>query len=149
MLSDFTFLLFFPSCFFVLIETKRNGIDAVTFSSWPGPVFKNMPKVASAARTDHFNPVHKMAGILLKPDFVAGNHIRKTWPPGAGLKFGIGRKEFLPAGSTGIDPFFFVIIKVAGKGPFRAFLSQDLILLGSENLFPLFFGLLNFILFQI
>jgi hypothetical protein len=93
--------------------------------------------------------VHEITVIFFKPDFIAGNHIIETWPAGSGFEFGIGRKKFLPAGSTGIDPFFFVIVQVAGKGPFRAFLPQNVILFRSENLFPLLFGFLDFVLCQL
>ena len=107
-----------------------------------------MPQMASAAGTDYLDPVHEITVVFFEPDPVTGNHIIETWPAGSGLEFGIGRKEFLPAGSTGINSFFLVIVQVAGKGLFRTFLPQDLILFRSEYFFPFFFGFFNRVLCQ-
>ena len=142
-------LLIFRSCFSFLLEVKGNGIDAEAFSRRFRSVIEDVSQVSSTAGTDGLDPVHEMAGVFLNPDFVAGNHIIETGPAGPGLELGIGRKEFLPAGSTGIDSFLFVIIQIARKGPFGAFLPQDLILFRSEDLLPLFFGFLDIILCQL
>ena len=105
-------LLRFLSCFPFLLEVKGNGIDAEAFSRRFRPVIEDMSQVSSTAGTDGLDPVHEKAVIFLKPDFVAGNHIIETGPAGPGLELGIGRKEFLPAGGTGIDPFLFIIIQI-------------------------------------
>jgi len=105
--------------------------------------------VSSATGTDYLDPAHEITVVLFEPHPVTGNHITETGPAGSGFEFGIGREEFLPAGGTGVDPFFLVIIQIARKGPLCAFLPQDMILFRSENLFPLIIGLLDFALCQL
>jgi hypothetical protein len=137
-LSFSLFVLNLFAAFTFFLEVKRKGVDAITFARWCGSVFKDMPKVASTAGTDYFDPVHEIAIILLKPYFVTGDYIIEAWPPRPRLKFGIRGKKLLSASSTRIDTFFFVIIQITRKGSFCAFLPEDMILFRSEDLFPIF-----------
>lgn len=123
-------LFFFFPCIFFLCETKRDRVDAVALPSRFRPVFKYMPEVASAARADNLYPFHEIAVIFMKPDPVTGNHIIETRPASPGFKLGIRGKELLPTCSTGIDSFFFVVVQVARKWSFCAFLPQNMVLFG-------------------
>lgn len=138
-------LAFFP--FF--LEIKRNGINAVAFSGWYRAVFKYMAQMTSAAGTDYLDPIHEITGVFFEPYPITRNHIIETWPAGSGLEFGVRGKELLPAGSTGVNSFFLIIVQVAGKSLFRTFLPQDMILLRREYLFPFFFGFFNCFLCQL
>lgn len=135
--------------FSFFLEIKRNGINAKAFPGWCRPVFKEMTQVASAAGTDYLNPVHEIAGILFELYPVTRNHIVETWPAGSGLEFGIRGKKLLAAGSTGVNSFFLVIVQVAGKGSFRTFLPQDMILFRRKYLFPFFLRFFNCFLCQL
>jgi len=149
---DIIFQVLYPfrfTFFGLLLEIQGNGIDAEAFSRRFRPVIKDMTQVSSAAGTDGLDPVHEKAVIFLKPDFVAGNHIIETGPAGPGLELGIGRKEFLPAGGTGVDALFLVIIQLTRKRSLGAFLPQNVILFRSKNLFPFLFWFLYFIFCQL
>lgn len=145
LLSFFALIAFFLS----FLEIKRNGVNTVAFPGWRRAVFKHMAQVASTAGTDYLNPVHKIAGVLFELYPVTGNYIIETWPAGPGLEFGVRGKELLPAGCTGVNSFFLVIVQVAGKGLFRTFLPQDVILFRREYLFPFFFRFFNHFLCQL
>lgn len=89
-------LLVLFSCFFpffrlfFFLKTKRNGVNAITLSCGCGSVLKDMSEMASAARANHFDPVHKIARVFPKPDSITGNSIIETWPASPGFEFGIG-----------------------------------------------------------
>lgn len=65
--------------------------------------------------------------------------IGETRPSGTGIKFGVGAEEFDATGPALIHPFFFALPVFTGKRHFRAFLSEDPILVWAELLFPVFF----------
>ncbi len=109
LVSFFTWLVFF-SFFF---EIKRNRVYAITLPCWSRSIFKDMAQMASAAGTDYFDPVHEITGIFFKLYPITRKYIIETWPARSRLKFGIRGKKLLPAGSTGINSFFLIIVQVA------------------------------------
>jgi hypothetical protein len=69
-----------------------------------------MAEMAPTARTDYFDPVHEITGIFFKPYLIIRNYIIETWPARSRIKFGIRGEKLLPAGSTGINSFFLIIV---------------------------------------
>src|SRR3712207_2244207 len=85
------------------------------------------------------------AAILFGLDVLVVYGRVKARPARARIVLRLGPKERCAASDTAINAFLLIIPILPRKGPLRAVLPGDPILLGGELLAPFFFGLLYFL----
>jgi hypothetical protein len=104
--------------------------------SWRRTIIEYMTKMGSAAGASYLITRHPMTGIGSYGYFVSGQRCIETWPPGAGLKFGIGAEQLIPARAAEINSFFVIVpIQILVRQLCVCF-AQNLKLSGSQNLSP-------------
>src|SRR6185437_6207856 len=79
---------------------------------------------------------HSIANVFYETDRIGVDRRIKAGPAGAGIEFRIAAEKELKAGGRVIGPFLIKMVIFAGEGPFRAFFAEDIVLFGSQAVFP-------------
>src|SRR5579863_6315428 len=112
----------------LLVQPQRGGINTETQASRSGAVVENVPQMSVAAAAEDLGARHSMALVVFHFDVLRGNRLKKAWPAGAGVKFGVGTEEWLAATDARISSFVFRFFVFAGEGRFGSLLARDEIL---------------------
>src|SRR5262245_44956737 len=83
------------------MEDQRGRVQAVAQSRGSGPVVEDVTEVSITAGAKDFRPPHSVALVLMRDDIFLGDRLEETGPAGAGIEFGVGRKEGQLAADTG------------------------------------------------
>ena len=127
---------------FRLLKLEDFTVDAVAKSRGRWPVFEHMSEVAAAVGAKNFPPPHAVASIQLLVDAPLHGDA-ETRPTGPRLKLRIGGKQKIVATCTIVVSGVLQISAGACPSTLCALVTEYLILLGSEHLFPLGVGVLD------
>jgi hypothetical protein len=108
----------------LLSESQGDGVQAMTFASRCGAIWKHMTQMAAAARTDFLKPNHSIARITHATDmgFIIG--FEETRPAGPGIKLGAGPEERQAAKAAGVNTVLMIVEEYAAEGSLGAVLEQ-------------------------
>lgn len=87
----------------------------------------------------NFRANKAMGKVFFKFNVFQVNRLVKTGPAGAGIKFGVRRKQRRAAGRASVRAFVCGVHVLAGKWRFRTFFPHNAVLFGGELLFKVFF----------
>jgi len=138
-------LVRFPVPSFFRIQLQRHRIDTVAKACWTRPVREQMTQVGAAMAAHDFRTAHSVGGVFLGFDVLLADGCIKARPAGAGFKLRIRIEQLVAAGSAFVCAGIFGLVVLACEWRLCPLHSTDLILLGREFLFPVFFGFLNFL----
>lgn len=100
-----------------------------------------MPQVATTLFARHFHASHAESIVFVLFDFAFFNFFVERWPPAARVEFASGREKHFATPRAKVFTFVGGVCVLTGECSFRSFLSKDVILLGSKDASPFFFGL--------
>ena len=128
----------------IFLEGERGRIEAKAQAGGLRAIFKNVPKMGSAANTFDLGPIHAVAAVGFAQDVFFGDRLKETGPAGAGIELGFGREQREVATDAVVNAGFVLVIKCAAKGGFRALIARNAKLFRRQKLGPLRIGLDNF-----
>jgi hypothetical protein len=121
------------------LKGDAGGVNAVALTGRRGAVGEDVAEMSAAAGASHFDAAHSERLVFVHVN-CSRLCIIKRWPTASRVKLGSRRKQRLPTSCTGITPIVFCVVILAGEGPLRALLTQDLILLRRQLLAPFLIG---------
>src|SRR5882672_5671627 len=89
---------------------------------------------------------HAMAAVLIGCDTFRIDGLIEVGPSGSRIEFRARIEQFVSAGDAFINALLLGMRVLAGERPLGAFLAADMKLFRREIFFPVFVGLLNFLL---
>src|SRR5215469_18866506 len=125
-------------------EFQRNAVHAVAQPGRFGPVGEHVTKMTAAAMARHRGAEHAKGAILALVHRML-QWCPETWPAGAAFKFRFRRVERQVAAGAAERAGTMLVIERAGEWPLGALAAQHMILLGREQLAPLFVAMGNFV----
>src|SRR5271168_3345830 len=129
----------------VFVQVQRSRIDAVTLTSWTGPIVKNVPEVRAAAAAGDFCPQHAVGSIFGFVDDGVRARSGKTGPTATRVIFRFGTKKLLAAGDALIRAGRIGRFVFARKWRLSSLFPSHIVLIRRELLLPLRFRFLNFL----
>src|SRR3989440_3521170 len=127
------------------LQLQRSRIDAVAQSGWARAILKDMAEVTVALRAEHFGADHAMADVALFVDVVLRSRRRKARPAAAGVEFGVGLEQRLPAARADIGARSLLVLVFAGERALGRLLAQHRVLHRRQFFAPLGLALYDFV----
>src|SRR5256885_1530680 len=112
-------------------ERQRQAVHAVAQARGLGAVVEDMAQVAAAAAAMHLGAQHAVGAVLARGHGLV-QRLPEAGPAGAAVELGLGREQRQRAARAGKGAGAVLLVQGAGAGALRAFLAQDLVLLGRE-----------------
>ena len=120
----------------IFLKGQGSRIDAIAQAGGRRAILKHVALVGAAQRAFNLHPVHPAAVVWLAHDIFPGHRLEEAGPPGAGIEFGLRRKQRQSATNTTINTRLMLIIKSAAEGRLRALGAGDVILFGRQLFAP-------------
>lgn len=124
--------------FFLQLERLR--VYAVSQISRLWSIREDMTKVCATFVASYFGANHAVAVVVFFFDVFCFERLVEARPATAGVEFCIGTEQLSAAANAFVSAFVMAVVVFTCEGALGALLASNPILLGSELLFPLFFG---------
>src|SRR5688572_3286662 len=122
------------------LEIERAGVDAVAQARRLRPVLEHVTEMAAARGAHHLGARHPVARVRLGDHAVQRRRLVEARPAASRLELRVGAEELGAAARTAVHAVGVLVPIRAGERALRAFVAQDLVLLGRESLAPLLLG---------
>lgn len=133
---------------FLFLQIQARRVNAVALAAWPRAVVEHVPQMRTAFFAAHFYAARTVTGVFAKFNILAIFRIGKTRPSRARIKFGIGRKQLLPARRAFVYTLIFRIYILSRKGSFGTAFAHNTILFGGKLFFKFLLVHLYIIILQ-
>ena len=105
-----------------------------------------MAEMGIASFAQHLDPSHEKTIVRFCPCAFFRDHLPEAGPTRAGVIFCLRAEQFSTTPHTAVGPFLLGCVVLSRKGPFRALLTGDVVLIRRELLFPVLVRLYNFLI---
>lgn len=123
---------------------QRDGVHAVTQSSWRRPVIEDMSEMRAAARAGDFHPEDRRNRALFV-DCLFADWLPETRPAGSGIKFVLCVVERIAAGGANVSARAVLDRVSAQRRSFGPRLPHDIVLSWRKDCLPIIVRQVHFL----